>query len=195
MKNGEYVMNKKNNQRAQQTQKRIKEIFLEMLSTKKINQVTVQDICRVADINRTTFYSHFTDIYDLMKAIEKEQDEKIRQIFYLEADNTYHNMTEDNLLSLLRLVYEHRVFYQVYLTQFSDNQPLCDQFIAKWNDDFSEQLRNQSSELSKMDLTELKYRFEYYKAGIIGTIQAWLNSDCKETPEELAFVMKKFLSL
>ena len=40
-------------------------VFIDMLLRKEINEISVTDICRVADVNRTTFYSNYDDISDL----------------------------------------------------------------------------------------------------------------------------------
>lgn len=41
-------------------------ILLELLETKRLDSITVGEICDKAGIHRTTFYNHFNDIYDLL---------------------------------------------------------------------------------------------------------------------------------
>lgn len=65
-------MNTKGNQRFVQTRQKIKGVFLELLREKKIGEITVSEICRRADIHRTTFYGHFDDVYDLMQNMVEE---------------------------------------------------------------------------------------------------------------------------
>ena len=48
----------KGNRRILYTKKIIKESLLKLLENKEIHQVTVTDICKDADINRGTFYTH-----------------------------------------------------------------------------------------------------------------------------------------
>ena len=47
------------NRRTLYTKKVIKESLIELLKTREIHQVTVTDICKKADINRGTFYTHY----------------------------------------------------------------------------------------------------------------------------------------
>lgn len=48
----------------------IKETFLNLLEQKPINKITVKELCEKADINRATFYTHFSDCFDLLEKIE-----------------------------------------------------------------------------------------------------------------------------
>ena len=51
------------------THKNIRGAFIELLSEKDFNAITVQDILDIALINRSTFYKHYTDKYDLAESI------------------------------------------------------------------------------------------------------------------------------
>ena len=64
-------MNSKNNLRFQQTERKIRDIFLELLKKKELSKITVREICCLANINRTTFYLHHEDIYGLMQCIDR----------------------------------------------------------------------------------------------------------------------------
>ena len=55
-------MNTKGNQRYQDTRKRIEAVVQDLLQTKKLQEITVSEVCRLAGIHRTTFYGHFLDI-------------------------------------------------------------------------------------------------------------------------------------
>ena len=59
----------KGNRRILYTKKAIKESLLKLLETNEIHQITVTDICKMADINRGTFYTHYKDAYDLLQSI------------------------------------------------------------------------------------------------------------------------------
>ncbi|MBO5473038.1 MAG: TetR family transcriptional regulator [Lachnospiraceae bacterium] len=36
-------------------------------------KITVKKLCEKAEVNRSTFYAHFTDIYDMLDKMEKER--------------------------------------------------------------------------------------------------------------------------
>ncbi|MEW8970960.1 MAG: TetR-like C-terminal domain-containing protein [Mesobacillus sp.] len=45
---------------------------MNLLKNKPISNITIKEICELADINRSTFYSHYSSQYDLLNAIEEE---------------------------------------------------------------------------------------------------------------------------
>lgn len=56
--------------RIAKTKKSIINAFLELRSKKAIENVTVKELCEKAEINKSTFYTHFKDIYDLSEYLE-----------------------------------------------------------------------------------------------------------------------------
>ena len=56
--------------RVQKTKERLKEALLSLMKSKKIDRITISEICRVSGINRNTFYQHYSDIRDLLSEVE-----------------------------------------------------------------------------------------------------------------------------
>ena len=52
------------------TQKKFEETLLKLMKSKKFETITVNDITELADVNRSTFYRHYLDKYDLLEKIE-----------------------------------------------------------------------------------------------------------------------------
>ncbi|MEW9700419.1 TetR/AcrR family transcriptional regulator [Paenibacillus sp. SI8] len=51
----------------------IKKSFFELMMEKRFTAITIEDIAMRADVNRSTFYSHFEDKYDLLDTAIREQ--------------------------------------------------------------------------------------------------------------------------
>lgn len=64
--------------RVVKTRKAIREAFLAIRRTTPLEKVRVRDICREALINKSTFYHHYEDAFDLSDQLE---DEVIEQCF------------------------------------------------------------------------------------------------------------------
>ena len=60
-----------------------------LLRTKPLNKITVQDIADECGVNRQTFYYHFQDIYDLVEWTCIEDTEKV-----LKENKTYETWQE-----------------------------------------------------------------------------------------------------
>ena len=64
---------KNRDRRAQRTQQILKQAFVEVVSEKGFPGVSIQDVTDRANVNRATFYAHFTDKYALLDAIINER--------------------------------------------------------------------------------------------------------------------------
>ena len=58
--------------RIEKTERGIKNAFIELRSRKPLEKITVRELCELACINKSTFYSHYKDIYDLSDSMEAE---------------------------------------------------------------------------------------------------------------------------
>ena len=56
----------------------IEEAFLSLLQEYPLEKISVTKICQRADVNRSTFYAHYMDVYDLAN---KVSDSFLEQIF------------------------------------------------------------------------------------------------------------------
>ena len=63
--------------RAQLTTACIRQAFTMLLEEKPIQRISVTELCRKAGVNRSTFYAHYQDIYDLLDKIEEEMLEEL----------------------------------------------------------------------------------------------------------------------
>ena len=62
----------KENRRVKMTKMLLNESFLKFLAEKPLARITVKEICDDADVNRSTYYAHFTDPYDQLKKLESD---------------------------------------------------------------------------------------------------------------------------
>lgn len=58
--------------RVRKTKQAINDVFCELTKEKKLNEITIKELCAKADINKSTFYLHYHDIYDLAGTIQND---------------------------------------------------------------------------------------------------------------------------
>ena len=58
--------------RVMKTKKNIREAFLELRKKHSLDDIKVNALCEKALINKTTFYNHYQDIYELSEELEAE---------------------------------------------------------------------------------------------------------------------------
>ena len=68
----------KTDARVRYTKMRIREAFLQCLKEKPVSRITVKELCDLAEINRATFYTHYSDPFDLLEKLEAETLDKLR---------------------------------------------------------------------------------------------------------------------
>ncbi len=173
-------MNTKNNQRFLQTEQLIKTTLIDLLATKDINKISVSEICKLANINRTTFYLHYLDVYDLMQKIETDMSTQMVD-FFASKDATI----DDGFIKLFHYIKEHQTFYQSYLRD--NNQPSIINILLP--DTVADSAKIFASRLGFETEKEFLYHQEFFKAGITALIKLWLGTGCTETPEEMSNII------
>lgn len=76
-------MNKSNNQRYRDTEENIRQAVMELI--KRGEELSVRAICQRAGVNRSTFYLHFSDVYDMMDKFEAAMSKEMVAAFMCEG--------------------------------------------------------------------------------------------------------------
>jgi len=58
--------------RVRYTRMVLRESMLDLLKDKPINQISVTELCKAADVNRNTFYNHYNTPYEIIREMEDE---------------------------------------------------------------------------------------------------------------------------
>ena len=107
------VQNKsrKTDRRTLYTKKVIQEAYCTLLRGKNYDRISVTDICKLADINRTTFYLHYMDSKAVFEELLDELIEKIlqqiagnsfcKEDFWRRNEETYHAIMQDPTVAFL----------------------------------------------------------------------------------------------
>ncbi len=97
-------MDKKEDLRVIKTKKSLYDGLLLMMKDKPFEDIKVADICRVALTNRSTFYDHFNDKYELLYALMKDMEQNL--ITKLQ-DNTNISSSKEYYIKMIELLFEH----------------------------------------------------------------------------------------
>ncbi|MBI9108351.1 MAG: TetR/AcrR family transcriptional regulator [Spirochaetales bacterium] len=65
-------MKPQEDRRVRRTRRILREVLVEELQSQELQKITVKNICAKADINRSTFYLHYSNVFDLWNSIEQE---------------------------------------------------------------------------------------------------------------------------
>ena len=171
-------MNKTNNARSIQSKDAIRKAYLNLvISRSDISTISVSDICKKAGVNRTTFYSHYEGIDDLVASIYEWMVEEFLHVFEEEAKEAKHSY---DFNKLFRNIKENQIFYKIYFKLGFDFKELF--------------LKNGAADVAGefyKDTSHVDYHIEFFGAGISAIIQKWLNSGCKEEPEVIGRILQE----
>jgi AcrR family transcriptional regulator len=62
----------KESRKTRYTRMVIRDSLIELMKQRPITDISIKEICALADVSRPTFYAHYRDQYDVLKSIEDE---------------------------------------------------------------------------------------------------------------------------
>ena len=167
------------NRSVRNTKKKLREGLLRLMREKPINEISVKELTDLVDVNRGTFYFHYTDIFDLLRKMEEEFFEAFR-------DRMSRAVERESAFPYLEAIFsflgENRDFCKIMLGRNGDMQ-----FVEK----IKAQVDERCSHIWRAAAPEADpARFELYNAflinGCIGIIQKWLDDPNGGGPEEIS---------
>lgn len=167
-------MNTKDNSRRRESRTKIGKVFVELLQTQELSRISVSDICKKADLNRSTFYANYLDVYDLADQIRKELEDEFSELF-----SGYDTAEErSGALRMFTHIKENQLFYKTYFKLCYDEKHLINVYDPR---QAQESFENQ----------DLKYHIEFFRNGLNAIIKLWLSGGCQESPEEMARILQQ----
>ena len=174
---------KKTDRRVKYTKQAIRDSFLKLLSEKPIEKISVTEICREAEINRGTFYSHYTDPYDLRESLVEELIEAVRARKQELGVTT--RLTATQMFKLLK-----------------ENQELCRIFAGPYGakEAMLKIIRSNATAYMKQESESLSGLSEYTQscvremliASIASVVKCWFDSGMQEPAEEISRLLDTF---
>jgi len=166
-------MNVKNNRRRRESQERIEKAFVELLQTREIKDISISDLIKMTELNRSTFYANYIDIFDLADKTRERLENDFSSLF---ADYDYFS-EHTGALKMFTHIKENQLFYKTYFKLCYDEKHLLSVYDAK------------RAELEHLD-SNIKYHIEFFRNGLNAIIKLWLAGGCRESPEEMAEVLR-----
>ncbi|WP_130861860.1 TetR/AcrR family transcriptional regulator [Bacilliculturomica massiliensis] len=175
-------MNKKNNQRFHETEIRMESTMLELMKDTEFEKITVKRICEKAKVNRSTFYAHFIDIYDMLDKMERELRKELLDSY---GDKSEHQIfSEESFIQFLKHIKKHKYFYRINL-QTRKSFPLKQGYEELWK---IIKLRCEQAGVKADE--EVMYYFINFQAGFTMVLKHWVDTDCKISEYAVAAIIK-----
>ena len=184
----------KNENKYFNTAKKMNDALIKLLETKDYEYITIKEICRIASVNRSTFYLHYENMNDLLEETIGSLNSSFKSHFKSkENENTIISkdiledlllINDENLIPYLNFIKENKNIYKVL-----KNHP--ELFNA--NKTYEEMFRKIFVPIMKrfgLDEKWHKYLMDFYISGLTSIILDWVYDDCKIPVQEVSDFIK-----
>ena len=180
-------MNTRNNKRARDTNEKIVRAMFRVMTMKNkpLSRVTVREICEEAGINRSSFYSHYQDVFDVMERVEATMAKGLTEAFIEKLDHG--SGIGECFEALFDYIEKNRGFYSFYFTE-TDRTGVIG---VAW-----ELLQDRMQHLDYREFgfqteEEMQYHGEFFLFGMTAMLRHWVTGGCRETPQELCKILSR----
>lgn len=184
------MKNLRSDHRVRVTQMLLRKAFLELLSRKPIQSISIRELCEEAGINRGTFYAHYKDLYDLREQLEAELlADFAKALEPLLGEKPDRIALPDITAGIFRCL--------------RDNSDLCSATLGKYGDrDFLARLINlgrdfciqsYSTYFHGATLREIELFYTFVSAGCLALLQDWIDRGMTEPSEKIAAAAEEIM--
>ncbi|MCM3630305.1 TetR/AcrR family transcriptional regulator [Paenibacillus glycanilyticus] len=160
------------------SQEAIKAAFIELMSEKGFNEITIQDIADRANVGRRTIYHHYLDKYDLLDKLIEEHINELRQICQSSSELDF---TASNLI-FFEYFERHLSFFSTMLA--SSGAPAFRSrllaFLIEQLADNTDITQGINKGLNKEVL------LQFFGAAVVGIMESYIASGLPESPQVIA---------
>lgn len=167
--------------RVVKTKRMLRAALAKLMAEKSVNRITVRELTDIVDINRATFYAHYTDIYDLVEQTEKEIYENLQELLNQHALDYDGIDIRPLLRALFQFIANDAEMGFALLCRHGD-VAFFQRIQALVGDYFKAQWQRFNSDAD----SRWRQPFIFVLSGCTGMMQYWLEHGMQETPEELA---------
>ena len=172
-------MQKKVDRRVRKTKSQLRAGLARLMQEKGIGQITVKELVNEVDINRSTFYLHYSDIPALLREIEDDMMEE------MERAVREHPIKEDStsrfIEDIFRVLNENREISRALIGPHGDLG-----FVRRIEKLLEENSSEFLAQLFPERVQDMKYFYSYCLNGCLGFVKTWLEDGEAKPPEYAA---------
>ena len=158
--------------------------FKQLLQKKSIDKITVKEICEHCDVNRQTFYNHFTDIMDVFKFIFFEE-----LAIEIAQNRTFENWSGGFLATMNYLKKNSKMILHVFKSSY---WPEANTYLTNLSNRLLDDVVEDCAFKMEVKLKDKDQKFiiNFYRHVFNGLLIDWVSEGMEEEPE---IILKKLL--
>lgn len=169
---------KKMDQRVRLTRNLLKNALVQLMQEQHISKISIRALCEVADINRSTFYVHYTDQYDLLNKVQQEVLDNLNKYLRKQDLDENHPISVQVLTRILDYAKDNVELFKALL---SEN---CDFSFQKDLLELAQVISSQQNQ--SLDERTQEYIKIFGLTGAISILQKWMHDGTDESPAQMA---------
>lgn len=173
------------NARTRFTRHVLQDTVIKLLQTQPLQSISVKEVCQRAGINRSTFYSYYDNIQDLVADIENETLTWLDHAIATAFKTTLRADLEPVITSICQYAADNKDRVRILLSLKTDPQ-FQRRLISIILDYSNWQSRAQSD---GADPTLANMRLLFCITGGLGLVQSWVDDGFSATPEAIVHVI------
>lgn len=160
--------------------------FKQLINKKSIDKITVKEICEHCDVNRQTFYNHFTDIMDVFKFVFSEE-----LSIEIAQNRTFETWGGGFLATMNYLKENSKMILHVYNSSY---WPEFNAFFANLSSRLLGDVVEECAFKMKVKLKDKDEKFivNFYRHVFNGLMIDWISEGMEDEPE---IILKKLLNM
>jgi AcrR family transcriptional regulator len=175
--------------RVRRTRKLLSDALVALLAEQPFESITVRQICERAMVHRATFYTHFTDKYELLRSVLNDVQTDLLEI---QASKEWDAESGHLLLQFIDYVVARRSLFTLLL-------------VEKDADSLTALMRRQFAAMTEAQVKEFQVSgvhysvpppvmAQFFAGAVLGVIAWWLENDQPVSPEQLTQYLDHLLS-
>lgn len=180
------------NRKRQYSRMVIEEAFLNELRQKPLEKISIVELCKQANVNRSTFYSNYLDVYDLMDQVADRFFESMFHKCVAELGEPNPNGKENSIRFIeyaLNATLEQRELCRMLIGSFHRGS-----FTQKLLDSLLEWSAKRYAAYSGGDSQRFLLENTMMLGGTLVLWQRWIQGDFQESPALLAKIIDDYIT-
>ncbi len=173
----EYRAASRTDRRVQYTKRALRDALVKLMRKSHISKVSVKALCDEADVNRSTFYAHYRNQYDLLAQIEAEALADLRKYLLEDMPRTR------NVVKILEYAQANASLFIMLLEESEGEFQRQIMELAHLVD-----LRMNDRADADID-DKAEYRYLFAVTGALGVLTQWLKKGTPQSPAEMSALL------
>ena len=156
--------------RIKRTKMLLQNALVDLMLEKAVGKISVKELTQKADVNRSTFYLHYLDIYDMLEQMENEFVETIQGFFHDFFTPLPTSMPLTLFVNISEWLEQDKEYY-VKLLRGSASGYIFEELESRIRDDFLTLLYLIFLDVESLDL---RTRVNFTVSGTVGVLRMWV---------------------